>query len=617
VIQESNNIRQVVIRRMIYVVALLLIGKVASMQLFDPSYTQRANARTLYNKTLYPSRGLILDRNHRVLVYNNPVYTLEVTENQLQEDLDVDRFCQLLNITPATFHLAMERLKNDKHHSAGLPATFLQNLPPEQFAPLQENLHEFNGISYVLRNVRGYPYPVAPHLLGYISEVDQQTIDKSNTVYVRGDYIGATGLERTYEQWLRGQKGVSYVLKDNLGREVGRVDGGGLDSAAISGTDIITTLDLDLQMYGEALMKNKKGSIVCIDPATGGVLAMVSVPAYDPGMLTMNQARSAAFNALQQDSLNPLFDRSVMAAYPPGSILKPILALIAMQEGVLFPNRTIYCDGGYHYKQRTVGCHLHPTATNVSIALQYSCNAYFVQVFRDLIEQEGFSNPARGLEKLDQYLATFGLGAELGIDLPQEKSGLVPTPQFYDRMYEGQGAWRSTYILSLGIGQGEISLTTLQMANLAAILANRGFYNTPHLLKAVVGPLDEPLPQLGLEYHKVPIDPEFFEPVINGMERSINAGTGTAAYTPGIAICGKTGTSQNPHGADHSVFYAFAPKDNPKIAIAVYIENAGWGGVYAAPIASLMIERFLNGEISASRKWIETKMLNVNLLNNS
>ena len=610
--QDPGAYRPVIIKRLAILAALVLIVKAASMQLFDQSYSQRANARTLYAKPLYPSRGLILDRNHHVLAYNNPVYTLEVTENQLQDNLNVDRFCQLLRINDATFGQAMDRLKTDRHHSPGLPATFLQNLPPEQFAPLQENLHEFNGVSYVLRNVRGYPNPVAAHTLGYISEVDQQTIDKNENVYVRGDYIGTTGLERTYEKWLRGQKGVSYVLKDNLGREVGRLNGGVLDSAAISGNDLITTLDLDLQTYGETLMQNKKGSIVCIEPKTGEVLAMISAPDYDPNLLTIHQGRSGAFTNLQQDSLNPLFDRSVMAAYPPGSIIKPILALIGMQEGVLYPRRTIYCDGGYHYKQLTIGCHAHPTATNVVSAIQHSCNAYFVQIFRDLVEQEGFSNPGRGLEKLNQYLATFGLGSPLGIDLPQEKSGNVPTPQYFTEKYYPD-KWRSTYILSLGIGQGELSLTTLQMANLAAILANRGSYFTPHLLKAISGPLEE-APEFYLEQHTVPIDQEFFEPVVAGMERAITAGTATAAYTPGIAICGKTGTSQNPHGEDHSVFYAFAPKDDPKIAIAVYVENAGWGGSYAAPIASLMIEKYLQGEISQSRKWLETRMLNTDLV---
>jgi penicillin-binding protein 2 len=303
-----------------------------------------------------------------------------------------------------------------------------------------------------------------------------------------------------------------------------------------------------------------------------------------------------------------------MAAYPPGSIFKPILALIALQEGVLYPQRTVYCNGGYHYKQLSIGCHGHPTATNVSAALQHSCNAYFVQVFRDLVEQEGFSNPARGLERLNLYLADFGLGTPLGIDLPQEKAGNIPTPQYFDRIY-GTGVWRSTYLLSLGIGQGELALTTLQMANLASIIANRGEYYTPHLLKGIQNNSEEPLPQF-VEHRRVPIDGEFFGPVIDGMERAVTAGTATTAFIPGVAVCGKTGTSQNPRGEDHSVFYAFAPKDNPRIAIAVYVENAGWGGTYAAPMASLMIEKYLSGEISVSRKWLETRMLNADLIVN-
>lgn len=611
---DSDSIRPLMIRRSILLVSLLLILKVASIQLLDRSYSQRADARTLYNKPLYPSRGLILDRKQRVLVYNNPVYSIEVTENQLKKDIDVVRFCELLKIDTSVYRQAMQRLRSDRHHSPGLPATFLQNLPPAQFAPLQENLHEFTGVSYVLRNVRGYPNPVAPHVLGYISEVDQQTVDATPNLYVRGDYIGTTGMEKTYEKWLKGQKGVSYVLKDNIGREVGRMGGGILDSAAISGNDIITTLDLDLQAYGELLMQNKKGSIVCIEPSTGEVLALVSTPSYNPNLLTIHQGRSAAYSSLQQDSLNPLFDRSVMAEYPPGSIIKPVLALIAMQEGVLYPRRTIYCNGGYHYKKLSIGCHGHPTATNVTSAIQHSCNAYFVQVFRDLIEQEGFSNPARGLEKLNQYLADFGLGTPLGIDLPHEKSGNVPTPEYYDKEYYPD-PWRSTFILSLGIGQGELALTTLQMANLAAIIGNRGEYYTPHLLKAIAGTEIEPIPAF-VQHRKVPINREFFDPVIDGMERAVSAGTATSAYLNTISICGKTGTSQNPHGEDHSVFYAFAPKDNPKIAIAVYVENGGWGGTYAAPIASLMIEKYVHGDIALSRKWVETRILNTDLIVN-
>lgn len=610
--QDQTGFRTMLIRNMVFLAAAILIVKVATIQLLDRSYSQRADARTLYNKPLYPSRGLILDRQQRVLVYNDPVYTIEVTENQLPKDFDIERFCALLKIDTATYHAAMRRLKKDKHHSPGLPATFLQNLPPSQFAPLQENLFAFPGISYTLRNVRGYPNPVAPHVLGYISEVDQPTIDAQPHVYVRGDYIGTTGLERAYESWLKGQKGVSYVFKDNLGREVGRLGSGSLDSAAISGLDLVTTIDLELQAYGEALMRNKRGSIVCIEPATGEVLAMVSTPAYDPNLLTFHPGRSAAFTRLQQDSLNPLFNRATMAAYPPGSIFKPVLALIAMQEGVLHQRRTIYCEGGYYYKNLRVGCHGHPTATSVQMGVQHSCNAYFVQVFRDMVDRDGFSNPAGGLNTLNRYLNEFGLGRPLGIDLPNEKSGNVPTSQFFDNIY-GAGTWRSTYLVSLGIGQGEYTLTTLQMANLAAIIANRGEYYTPHLLKAVSATTTD-LPELIVRHHEVSIDKAHFEPVIEGMERAVMAGTATSAYHPSISICGKTGTSQNPHGADHSVFYAFAPKDNPRIAIAVYVENAGWGGSYAAPIASLMIEKYLNGSISQHRQRIETNMLNANLL---
>jgi penicillin-binding protein 2 len=614
--QDKEVFRVMIIRRIVIVAALVLVWKVATIQLLDQSYSQKADARTLYNKPLYPSRGLILDRHHRVLVYNDPVYTLEITENQLNREADVGKFCRLLNIDTSMYHAALRRLRRDRHHSPGLPTTFLQNLPPAQFAPLQEVLYEFGGISYTLRNVRGYPHPVAPHILGYISEVDQATVDASDNVYVRGDYIGTTGLERTYEKWLKGQKGVSYVLKDNIGREVGRLNNGALDSAAISGRDLITTIDLDLQIYAETLMRNKQGSIVCIEPSTGEILAMVSSPAYDPNLLTFHPGRSAAFTSLQQDSLNPLFDRSIMAAYPPGSIFKPILALIAMQEGVLAQRRTIICEGGYYYgASHKVGCHNHPTATNVSMAIQHSCNAYFVQVFRDVVESEGFSNPSAGLNKLNTYLSEFGLGKPLGIDLPQEKSGNVPTPEFYDRMHLGPGKWRSTAIMSLGIGQGELLLTTVQMANLAAILANQGIYITPHLFKAMSGDTSG-TPKPGKNFHRVSIAQELFVPVVDGMERAVQAGTATAAYHPSISICGKTGTSQNPHGEDHSVFYAFAPKDNPKIAVAVYVENAGWGGTYAAPIASLVIEKYLTGEILPSRKRLEEKMLNANLIIN-
>ena len=432
-----------------------------------------------------------------------------------------------------------------------------------------------------------------------------------------GDYIGINGLENQYENLLSGQKGISYMFKDNLGREVDSYDSGSLDSSAISGEDIITSIDLDLQAYGEYLMQNKKGSIVAIEPSSGEILTMISSPSFDPNLLSVNQHRGDAFRELLSDTLSdPLLDRSVMAKYPPGSIFKPVLALIALQEGVTYANRTIYCDEGYTYRGFTQGCHDHSTPYNIKLAIQHSCNAYFLQVCRDVIEKHGFNQPEQGLDILVNHLYDFGLGRKLGIDNNYEHKGFIPTPAFYDNLYDktiAPNGWRSTYIMSIGIGQGELELTTVQMANLAAILANRGYYYTPHLLKGFKNP-DLNVPNKYDIKHAVRIDSIYFPTVIDGMERVVTAGTATNAQIPGIRVCGKTGTSENPHGKDHSVFFAFAPKDDPKIAIAVFIENAGWGGTYASPIASLMMEKYLNGEISNNRKWMEERMVEANLI---
>jgi penicillin-binding protein 2 len=358
-------------------------------------------------------------------------------------------------------------------------------------------------------------------------------------------------------------------------------------------------------------MQNKKGSIVCLEPATGEILAMVSSPSYDPALLTIHRGRTEAYNRLNQDTvLTPFFNRATMAIYPPGSIFKPILALIAMQEGVLSPQRTIYCDGAYHYRHFSYGCHSHSIPYGVDIALQHSCNSYFFQVFRDIVEKQGFNNPEAGLAKLNDYLMDFGLNQKLGVDIPSENSGNIPDGAYYDQLY-GKGTWRSTYMLSLGIGQGELQFTSLQMANLAAIIANRGHYYTPHLLKEFIGSEDN---SVHPEKNIVHIENDYFEPVVEGMERAVRAGTAVNAYHPEISICGKTGTSQNPQGKDHSVFFAFAPKENPRIAISVYVENGGWGATYAAPIASLMIERYLTRETRSSRKWIESRILESDLI---
>ena len=609
--ENTHSQRHIIIQRVIVLAAIILVIKVASLQIFDSSYRQKADARTLDKKTLYPSRGLIYDRNGKLLVYNNPIYDIKEVYNGIDPGMDTAKFCNLLGIEREEFLANVEKDWGVRY-SRAVPFTFQKYVAPKRFAALQESLYEFPGFSEVMRNVRGYTYPHAAHALGYISEVNQAKVDKSEGEYAHGDYIGTTGIELTYEDALRGKKGNSYVLKDNLGREVSSDQLGKLNVPPRSGVDIQISLDIELQAFGEALLQGKKGSVVCIEPSTGEVLAMVSSPGFDPEDLAIHRGRSKAFTALQQDTLKPFFDRSVMAAYSPGSIFKPVLALIAMQEGVLTPNRTIYCDGAYHYKTNSYGCHDHPVAYNVSIALGHSCNSYFFQTFRDLIEKEGFRMADRGLRNLNLHLADFGLGHRLGIDLPQEKSGSIPQPEYYDQLY-GKNVWRSTYILSLGIGQGELELTTLQMANLAAIIGNRGHFYTPHLIKRFVSEL-RVLPEEFATQHQVHIDDKYFDPVIKGMAMAVTQGTATSAYLPNVEVCGKTGTSQNPHGKDHSVFFAFAPRENPQIAVAVYVENGGWGSTYAVPIGGLMIEKYLNQRIADNRKWLEKRILEADLI---
>lgn len=609
---DTLKVRALQIKNLLILAAVILLVKVASIQIFNSTYHEKAEATTLDKKVLYPSRGLIYDRHKRLMVYNNPIYDIKVNYNQVNPAMDTARLCELLEISKPEFIQRIEKDWSSPQFSKSVGYVFLQNVSPRLFTRFQEYLYEFPGFYFELRNVRGYNEPNAAHLLGYISEVDKPTIEKEQGVYSQGDYIGVSGIEQEYEQYLRGEKGVAYVFKDNLGRIVGEVNDGRLDSSAISGKDIILSIDLDLQKYGEQLMLGKKGSIVAIEPSTGEILSMVSAPNFDPALLTIHKGRSEAYSYLLEDTLKPLFDRSVMAAYPPGSIFKPIMALVALEEGVLTPNRTIYCGGGYNYKYFRYGCHNHSTAYNVPLAIQHSCNSYFFQVFRDVVESEGFAQADIGLTKLNSYLDEFALGKPLYIDLPNEKAGNLPGIAYYDKVY-GKGRWRSTYIMSLGIGQGELQLTTVQMANLAAIIANRGYYYTPHLLKDFRDGVT-PLPEAFTTRHEVSIQAKHFPPVIDGMARAVRMGTATSAYIPGISVCGKTGTSQNPQGKDHSVFYAFAPEDNPQIAIAVYVENAGWGGSVAAPIASLMIEKYLSGEISAGRKWLEQRILDMDLL---
>ena len=597
---------------------LFLMVQLSIIQLFSDKYKSQASRTTIYKKELEPSRGMIYDRNGRLLIANDPMYDINVIYNEIDSDMDTSLFCTLLSIDKSDFESALDKDWRSVQYQKNLPFTFLSGIQPNDFLTFQEHLFRFPGFYPVLNFKRKYVYPNAAHALGYIGEVSNARINKNPEKYSSGDYIGVSGIERKYDNSLRGEKGVAYVLKDNIGREITSKEESLIQNNAKPGLDLQTTIDIDLQAYGEMLMESKKGSIVAIMPETGEILSIISSPTYDPSDLDIGRHRGEAFKRLQEDTLNkPLLDRSIIAQYPPGSIFKPILSLIALQEGVTYPNRTINCTGSYDVNKEkgyTQGCRDHPTPYNMKIALEHSCNTYYYKLMGETVEKFGYSNPDIGLNMINKYLDQFGMGRKLNSDISNENTGFIPTPEYYDYLYRTvRTGWKASYILSLGIGQGEIQMTTLQMANLAAILANRGFYKIPHLVKKIIG--DEEAPSDFSIPHYVDIDKKHYSPVIDGMERVMSSGTARFSRIRGIAACGKTGTSQNPFGEDHSVFFAFAPKVDPKIAIAVYVENAGGGGAVAAPIGSLMIEKYLKKEIPSSKQYLENYVRGIDLIN--
>lgn len=605
--------RQRNIQLVILLAAIGLVLRAANLQIFDSSYRRAADATAIHRMTNYPSRGLVFDRTDKLIVNNNAMYDLMVTYSQIDPAMDTTRFCKLLGITKEDFKTALRKNWSSGRFSKNVPFVFLKKIPVETYALLQESLYEFPGFFVQVRNIRSYPYQVGAHLLGYINEVDNRDIARDKS-YASGDYIGAAGIESEYETYLRGNKGVNFLLKDNLGRIVGPYNQGKSDTLPGSGSDLVSSIDIELQAYGEQLMQYKTGSIVAIEPKTGEILAMVSAPSYDPNLLMMTQTRGAIFSQLLNDPLKPFFDRTVMAKYPPGSIFKTVVSLIGMQEGTLNPSRGYSCNGGYFYAGRLYKCHGHGGVGDLVDGLAYSCNTYYFSEFRNIVDKFGFSEAGKGLDLFDSYASKMGLGQKLGVDYPNESAGNLPSAAYYDRIYPKKlGGWRSPTIMSMGIGQGELQMTTVQMANLAAIIANKGKWYIPHLAKSFKD--GTPIPQRFRELHDSGIDARHYNAVIEGMAQCVSRGTARIAQLPDIQICGKTGTSQNPHGDDHSVFFAFAPKEDPKIAIAVYVENAGWGASYAAPIASLMIERYLRGYIPPDRIALQEKMKSSNLVN--
>ena len=598
---------------------LVLMGKAAHLQLIDDTYQVKGNNIAVDEITTYPARGFITDRNGKIIVYNNAMYDLMVTYRQINPAMDTTKFCKLLEIDKATFIKKLSKNWRSGRFSKRKPFVFLKQLSAHRYTKIQEHLYDFPGFFTQLRNVRGYPYPNAAHVVGYLGEVNRKQIEKSDGVYTLGDYVGQSGLEYQYENQLRGEKGVKLMLKDKFGREVEAYDGGNADISAISGKNLITTLDIDLQVYCEELMKNKRGSIVALEPETGEILTMLSAPTYNPNLLVIGPNRGNNYKYLESDTLEPFFDRSVMAKYPPGSIFKTIVGLVALEEEILTTDKRVNCPGYYQpgkANSRKFGCHQHERSVNMTKAIKHSCNTYFFRTFRDIVDQYGESIPQKGLEVFNDYLTEFGLGKSLEIDYPREKRGNNPTPEYYDKIYKNDGGWNSGKIMSVGIGQGEVEMTSLQMANLAAILGNKGSYRLPHLAKAFEDSDKTiiPPPSKYRKIQQVSVNSTHFQPIIDGMEQVVLSGTAKQAYIEDISVCGKTGTSQNA-GKDHSIFFAFAPKENPKIAIAVYIENGGFGGTYAAPIASLVIEKYLKDSIRTPRRQrLEERMLTANLV---
>ncbi|EHQ28375.1 penicillin-binding protein 2 [Mucilaginibacter paludis] len=582
--------RRYIIQGLFIVMALALLGRLFYIQIIDDQYTQSAHNNVLRRFVIFPSRGPIVDRNGKLLVQNEPVYDIMVTPREVKP-FDTVKFCQLLGIDRAGFD---KRWKKAMTYSRNLSSAFEKQIPVQAYASFQEHLFEFPGFSGVQRSVRSYPDSVAAQFLGYIDEVNDRDIQKSHGYYKRGDYIGRTGVEKAYEDSLRGQRGVRNSLVDSKGVVKERYLNGLEDTAMVAGERLTSSLDIDIQKLGEKLMQNKVGSIVAIEPSTGEILCFVSSPTYDPNLMVGRQ-RGNNMAELFKNSYNPFFIRPIQAYYPPGSSFKPLDALIALQSGLITPQTTFNCVATYWAGNHPVHCDEPHGVTDLSRAIAESCNTYFCNVFDKLMNANGSKNMSQTFVDWKGKVNRFGFGVRLGVDMPHEGRGNVPTDVQFDKRF-GAKRWRSSSIISLAIGQGELEATPLQLANIECIIANRGYYYKPHLIKAIG---DKKITKA--EYtikNDVGIDQQYFEPVIDGMQQVVENGTARASRIPGIVMCGKTGTAQNPHGKNHSIFVAFAPRDNPKIAIAVVVENSGQGAWWAAPIASYIVEKYLKNTLT-------------------
>ena len=591
-------------------IGLILIIQLFNLQILNDQYKITAENNAYKYVTRYPVRGLILDRNNNILVGNKNTYDIMVTPIEVKE-FDTLDFCSIFNMDTLYVRDKFKEYRKFRRKIGYQSLTFLKQVSSVQYSIFIEKAYKFPGFSAVSRTSRNYPFAAGANLFGYVTEVDADFL-KKNPSYRSGDYVGASGLEKSYEDVLKGEKGYNILLRDVHNRIQSSFEDGAHDKNAIPGKDLVSTIDGHLQQYGEQLMQNKVGSVVAIEPSTGEILALISSPGINIEQLaTINKH----YKEIVNDPYKPMFNRAVMSAYPPGSVFKLVNGLIGLQEGVITPSTRYNCNLGYHYGDRKLGCHAHPSPLDFTQSIMMSCNAYYCNVFREIIHNRKYGSVAEAFDNWREMVMSFGFGRKLGSDFPAELGGTLPTTKTYDKIY-GKNRWRAHSIISLSIGQGEIGATPLHLANLAATIANRGYYYIPHLVKDSP---DTTIHPRFKEKNYTMVDTSHFHKVIEGMYLAVNAapgagGTARQAHVEGIDICGKTGTAQNPHGKDNAVFICFAPRENPKIAIAAYIENAGFGGTWAAPIASLMIEKYLKGEIS--RPDLEKRMKDASLIQN-
>lgn len=599
--------RRYVIIGIVVVVVFIFIIRLFYLQVIDSEYKSWADSNAFLKKTLHPARGVIYDRNEKLLVYNRPAYDVMLIMREVQP-FDTLDFCNTLGITKEYFDRRIATLKTTAGYSPYVPQEFMTQLSTSEYGVLQEKLYKFPGFYIQDRTIREYTYPNAALLLGDIGQVSQRDIE-NDAYYVRGDYSGRSGVERSYENVLRGEKGVEILLRDAHGRIKGRYENGIHDASPVTGKNLHLSIDIDLQAYGEKLMQNKLGSVVMIEPETGEVLCLVSSPSYDPNLLVGRQ-RGKNHQMLEEDPLLPLLDRSIMGTYSPGSTYKLAQGLVFLQEGVITPQKMYTCAHGYTFRGGKPACHGHGSPLSLLPAIATSCNSYFCWGLHEMLDsRKRYPTVQNAFEIWKDHMVSMGYGYKLGIDLPGEKRGYIPNSKVYDKVYKGR--WNSSTIISIAIGQGEISATPLQIANMAATIANRGYYVVPHVVKEVEG---GELDSIYTSKKWTTVDKSYYSYIAEGMRSAVLGGTCRALNMKDVEVCGKTGTVENTRGRDHSACVSFAPYNKPKVAIAVYVENGGFGATNAIPIARLMLEKFFYGEVSDETKYLEQRVLETVIL---